>query len=322
MAHPILSAEHFHNEEAAYEYVEARLWPNGPTCPHCGNADPSRIGRLQGKSTRLGVRKCYACRKPFTVKVGTIFEDSHLAMHLWLQAIHLLAASKKGFSTNQMRRTLGCGMKTAWFLTHRVREMMAPLGGTPLMGGEGSTVEIDETWIGGLEENKHANKRHFANDPKKGKTSVIALVERQGAALAYHMPEVTGANLRTVIRENVERGARFYSDESNTIRSAVWSHPSDKVNHHKGEYVRGDVHTNTVEGFFSIVKRGLTGVYHSVSKEHLDRYLAEYAFRYSNRSALGIEDVARADLAIIGAKGKHLTYETTRAQRREEASEV
>ena len=314
---PVLSAEHFHSEETAYEYVEARLWPNGPVCPKCGNADPDRIGRLNGKSTRIGLRKCYACREPFNVKVGTVMESSHVPLRVWLQAIYLLCSSKKGISTRQLQRAFGCGLKTAWFLSHRVREAMAdlkraPEGAVGPLGGAGATVEIDETYVGGEAVNRHANKRGRGRGVHD-KAPVFALVERHGRVRAFHVPEVNGTNLAKIVAENVKAGSTVYSDENHATQYSAKGFKRDTVNHRAGEYVRDKVSTNTVEGFFGIVKRGLDGVYHSVSKEHLDRYLAEFSFRYSNRSALGVEDVERADLALRGVKGKRLTYATPRS---------
>lgn len=312
MAHSVLSEDRFHNEDAAFEYVEAHLWPNGPVCPHC-QATGEKIGRLQGKTTRPGLRKCYACRKPFTVRVGTIFEDSHLPLRLWLQAIHLLCASKKGFSTRQLQRTLNCGLKTAWHLSHRIRYAMKPDMDGPL-GGNGGTVEADETYIGGLEKNKHRSKRAkpYAYGGK-GKQVVIALVERGGAIRSHHVPSVTSKNVDQILEAHVDEAAILYTDDSKIYRSVrPRRRPKATVMHSAGEYVRGDVHTNTVEGFFSILKRGLNGVYHHVSEAHLHRYLTEFDFRYTNRSARGVEDVERAQRALSGAKGKRLTYQTTR----------
>jgi transposase-like protein len=307
----ILSAARFHNEDAAYAYVEAWLWPEGPTCPHCGNFDQKRIGRLQGKTTRIGLRKCYECKKPFTVKVGTIFEDSHAPMHLWLQAIHMMVSSKKGISTRQLQRTLCVGMKTAWFMGMRIREAMKDGGMSPL-GGEGETIEIDETYIGGKAHNRHQNARGAGKGRDVPKAPVFALVERDGSVRAFHVPTVTGANLAEIVDKNIARGTTVYSDANHTTRFAARGFAHKHVNHHLYEYVRGDVHTNTVEGFFAVLKRGVIGVYHSVSEAHLQRYLAEFSFRHSNRSALGIEDVERAEIALKGAKGKRLTYETAR----------
>jgi transposase-like protein len=184
MANPVLSVPHFHNEEAAFAYVEGHLWPNGPTCPHCGNADSDRIGRLAGKSSRAGLRKCYACRKTFTVRVGSIFEDSHFPLHLWLQAIQLICGSKKGISTRQIQRTFNCSMKTAWFLMHRIREIMKPQDDISPLGGESKTVEGDVTYVG---------RKPFTKRKRGGGSNmnpVFALVERHGAVRSVHMPDV------------------------------------------------------------------------------------------------------------------------------------
>jgi transposase-like protein len=311
MARSELSAQQYQNEEAAFAYVEAHLWPTGPTCPHCGNCDQNRIKRMTGKTVRTGLRRCKECGKQFTVRIGTIFEDSHLPLRLWLQVIYLMNASKKGIATRQIQRMLNCSMKTAWFVGHRVREIMD--GASKPLGGEGETLEIDEAYIGGLEKNKHRNKRTPHSSGGNHKAPVFALVERNGKVRAYHVPQVTGKNLATIVQANVARGTTIYSDASHTTQYAAFAYKRAAVDHSAGEYVRGDVHTNTVEGFFSILKRGITGVYHGVSEAHLQRYLAEFGHRYSNREALGIDDVARASVALMGAMGKRLTYETTRS---------
>jgi transposase-like protein len=306
----ILSAAHFHNEEAAFAYVESKLWPEGPVCPHCGCAN-EHVGALKGKTTRLGLRKCYGCRKHFTVRQGTIFESSHLPLHLWLQAIHLMCASKKGISTRQIQRLFECSMKTAWFLTHRIREAMRDDTLGPL-GGEGKTVEVDETFIGGKEKNRHKSKRAKSRlGGSWGKETVFSLVERNGRARSMHVASVTAANLKPIIVAHVDKATKLYSDDAGQYRHMGESFAYDFVNHSAEEYVRGDVHTNTAEGFFSIIKRGIYGVYHHVSEAHLHRYLSEFDFRYSNRERLGVNDLARAELALLGVKGKRLTYETT-----------
>jgi transposase-like protein len=311
MAKSVLNAPHFKDEAAAFGHVEAMLWPNGPICPHCKNADQKRIGRLQGKTTRLGLRKCYACKKPFTVRMGTIFEDSHLPLHLWLQIIHLMCASKKGISTRQVQRMLECSMKTAWFLTHRIREAMKESRGifTPPLGGAGKTVEVDETYVG-----RKAGTKAFL--PVSEKQPVVALVERDGGVRSFHFPTIRANTLRSTMASNISLESRLMTDE-HTIYTYVGhnfaSHGT--INHTNREYVRGDVHTNTVEGYFSILKRGIYGIYHYVSEAHLKRYLCEFDFRYNNRIALGVDDTERAANAVKGAKGKRLTYETTnRAQ--------
>lgn len=312
MAHAILTAPQFHNEEAAFAFIEGQLWPTGPTCPKCGNADAARIGRLTGKTARVGLRKCYACRQQFTVRVGTIFEDSHLPLHLWLQAIHLLSSSKKGIASRQIQRLLNCSMKTAWFLTHRIREIMNDTDTAGPIGGNRARVEMDETYIGGREKNKHAHKRQGVGGGAGGKAAVFSLVHRNGRVRSTHVANVTAANLDEAIGKNVRAGSLIYSDDAQVYYSLKPRHrPAGRVNHTSKEYVRGDVHTNTVEGFFSILKRGITGVYHHVSQEHLHRYLNEFDFRYNEREALGVDDVERTKRAIAGAKGKRLTYETT-----------
>jgi len=300
-----LSVAQFHSEEAAYEFVEARLWPDGPVCPHCG-ATKEHAGRLKGKTNRVGLYKCYACRAPFTVKIGTVFESSHVPMRVWLQAIYLFCSSKKGISTRQLQRTFNCGMKTAWFLGHRVREAMADLGipiGGPL-GGANQVVEIDETYVGG----KAANRK--GKIPPKA--IVLALVERDGRVRSFRVPNVTAEALGPVITANVNKATYIMTDDApvySGIGREFKGHGS--VNHSAEEYVRAKFwHTNTVENYFSIFKRAVFGCYFHVSEAHLHRYAAERDFMYSHRERLGFDDQARADSILAGVKGKRLTYAT------------
>jgi len=309
----VLSAPHFHNEEAAYDFVEARIWPEGPHCPHCG-CTAEKIGELKGKSTRIGVRKCYGCRKPFTVKVGTIFEASHVPLHIWLQAIHLICSNKKGISTNQLKRTLGVAMKTAWFLGHRIREAMGEDRGifAPPLGGTGKVVEADEAYIG------RDGAKKFKGPGEK--QPVISLVERDGMVRSFHVANLRAESLRPIIDKHVARASRFMTDESNIYSGIGWNFAQHgTVMHSAKEFVRGDIHTNTVEGYFSILKRGITGVYQHVSEAHLRRYLVEFDFRYNNRVALGVNDEMRTERALLGVKGKRLTYQTTGGKRTAEA---
>jgi transposase-like protein len=300
-----LSAAHFHREEAAYAYVEARLWPDGPICPHCG-ATREHIGRLQGKTNRIGLCKCYACRKPFTVKIGTVFESSHVPMRVWLQAIYLFCSSKKGISTRQLQRTFQCGMKTVWFLGHRIREAMADLGITPgsdPLGGQYEVVESDETYVGG----KAANRKNRI--PKK--QIVLSLFERGGRVRSFHVPDVSAQTLKPVIVGNVDKATYLMTDDAPVywpIGDVFAGHGT--VNHSAEEYVRAHFwHTNTVENYFSLFKRAVYGCFFHVSEAHLHRYAAERDFVYNHRQALGFDDQARSDAALRGVKGKRLTYD-------------
>jgi len=299
-----LSAPHFHGEEAAYAYVEARIWPEGPVCPHCGGVD--RISKMQGKSTRVGAYKCYQCRKPFTVKIGTIFESSHVAMHIWLQAMYLIAGSKKGISSNQLHRVLGVTLKTAWFMSHRIREAMRVDGGD-LFGGNGGRVEVDETYIGRKKDAaaKRPQERGF-----RTKLRVVSLIDREtGAARSFSANTSVAGEVAKIVRDNIAREAKLTTDESNLYKAVGREFAAhDHVMHAGYEYGRGDVHTNTIEGFFSIFKRGMRGIYQHCDEKHLHRYLAEFDFRYSNRVALGYNDADRAAIMLNGIVGKRLTY--------------
>jgi transposase-like protein len=306
----ILNAPHFHDEEAAYKWVEAWVWPNGRVCPHCGVVEQS--GKLGGKSTRIGTYKCYACRKPFTVKVGTIFEASHVKLHIWLQAIFLVVSSKKGISANQLHRTLGVTLKTAWFMGHRIREAMKDNAPGPL-GGEGKVVEADETFIGKPDSVFINGKGWVEMRGVATKRKVISLVERGGRVRSIKVDDLTGETIRKVLSENVAPESRLHTDEAQHYKrpgKAFAKH--ERVNHSEEEYARGDVTTNTVEGFFGIFKRGMRGIYQHCGEQHLQRYLYEFDFRYNNRIALGVDDATRADNVLKGVTGKRLTYQTTR----------
>jgi ISXO2-like transposase domain len=262
------------------------------------------------KGGRIGLKRCGDCKKQFRVTVGTVFESGHVPLNLWLQASHLLCGSKKGFSSHQLHRVLGVTYKTAWFMSMRLREAMRD-GKLPPLGGQGKTVEIDESYIGGKEQNKHRNKRTPNAKGVMGKEPVFALVERGGAVRSFHVPEVTGTNLRQIVEAQLAGKTIVYSDANHTTRYSAKSFPSLAVNHRAGEYVRGDVHTNTIESFFATMKRGIMGTYHHVSQQHLKRYLAEFDFRHNERMALGVDDSERATKALKGIVGKRLTYRRT-----------
>jgi transposase-like protein len=279
-------------------------------CPHCGSTE----GAYDLSKTRIGLKKCKVkeCRKQFTVRVGTIFEDSHVPLHMWFQAAHLLCSSKKGISSHQLHRTLGVTYKTAWFMSHRLREAMRSGSLAPPKMGSGSQfVEIDETYIG----NKKGARRRRG---PAHKMAVLTLVERGRDARSFHIDNASVQEVFPIIYQNIDREAKIATDEGGHYQSLKYGYPGhDTVNHKAEEWRRGDVHTNTVEGYFSIFKRGMKGVYQHCSEKHLHRYLAEFDFRYNNRSALGVEDADRTRLAVRGAKGKRLTYQVTGRSRSE-----
>ncbi len=310
----VLSKKYFHNEAAAFAHVEKILWAKGVVCPHCGSVD--RASKMEGKTTRIGLWKCYACRKQFTVKVGTVFEAAHIPLHKMLQAVYLMSASKKGVSAHQLHRTLEITYKSAWFLAHRIREAMRS-GALAPMGGLGSIVEADETYFGQTEEQvtKTTSGRPFIKRGQHGsanKRTIIALVERGGSVRSFHVDRADAALVAEILRENVKRETALHTDESKLyikVGREFASH--DSVRHSAKEYVRGIVHTNTIEGVFSIFKRGMKGVYQHCREKHLHRYLAEFDFRYNNRVALGVDDQHRAENALTGIVGKRLTYRGT-----------
>jgi len=320
MADPIdLSqlALHFSDEDRAREFVEALRWPNGPFCPHCGALE---VYRLTPKPTskhpgRKGLLKCKYCRKQFTVKVGTVFEDSHIELRKWLLAIHLLCSSKKGMSAHQIHRMLGVTIKTAWFMMHRIRYAMTAESFEMKLDG---TVEMDETYIGGKFKNMSNKKRKEMRATgaqlgvKGQKAPVVSLVQRDGNVRSFHVPQVTGANLKKIIQENVDPSANLMSDGASPYFLVERDFASyESVDHSKQEYVRGQAHINSVEGYFSLLKRGIIGVYHHVSVEHLHRYTTEFDFRWNRRKD---KDYERTIDAIRMAEGKRLTYNQTKGE--------
>jgi transposase-like protein len=301
-----LNAPYFHDDDKARAYLEKIRWPKGPVCPHCGVIGGHYAIKGSGKKktqARPGLWKCADCRKQFSVTVGTVFERSKIPLSKWLLAAYLLCSSKKGMSSHQLHRTLGVTYKTAWFLTHRIREAMKDTSGDQL-GGKGTSgiVEADETYFG---QNKGRGKgSHFSKKQK-----VVALVERQGHVRAFHVASVTTETLRPILQQQIAATARLMTDNARVYdKIGPDFRLHETVDHTRHEYVRGDVHTNTVEGFFGILKRGIGGVYHHVSPAHLHRYVGEFAFRYNHRAALGCDDVARAVGALRGIEGKRLTY--------------
>jgi transposase-like protein len=293
-----LSAPHFTDEDAARKHLEAIRWPCGPVCPHCGSVKKPYTTKREGKY-RCSEKEC---RKDFTVKVGTVFEASHIPLHKWLLAAYLLCSSKKGMSSHQLHRTLEVTYKTAWFMTHRIREAMRTGTFSPL-GGTGKVVEADETYIGRKDGTVKARGGYHH------KRAVLSLVERGGEVRSFHVDRAIVRDVVPIVRKNVRRESILATDESNLytkLGKEFAEHVA--VEHGIGEYVRDEAHTNTIEGFFSIFKRGFKGIYQHCGEQHLHRYLAEDDFRYNNRSRFGIEDARRADIALAGIEGKRLTY--------------
>jgi transposase-like protein len=296
----------FNDETKAREWLEARVWPNGPVCPHCGNVDQTKLKALEGNAHRPGLYQCGECRDQFTVTVKTVFERSKIPLTKWLAALFLMTASKKGVSAHQVHRMLGISYKSTWFMMHRLREAMRT-GGLAPMGGEGKTVEIDETYIG---------KIKGMPKPRGGaahKNMVLTLVERGGSARSFHMDGKAISDVMPIIRENIARESRINTDEAKYYYDVPKEYAGhDTVNHSIEEYARKEgerlISTNTVEGYYSIFKRGMKGVYQHCAEKHLHRYLSEFDFRYNNRIALGINDESRAEKALQGITGKRLTY--------------
>jgi transposase-like protein len=300
-------APHFQSPENAREWLENLRWPDGPICSHCGTINHAY------KTKKPGWYRCAEkeCRKDFTVTTGTVMERSHIPLNKWLMAFYLLNASKKGMSAHQLHRALNLDYKSAWFMCHRIREAMRD-GGLGPLGGGGKIVEADETYYGNVEKprTKTTTGRPYL---KKGKAAnkrpIVALVVRGGNVRTFHVPVANKDNVQKIVRENIARETRLHTDES-VLYGGIDAHfaTHETVKHSAGEYVRDDVHTNSAEGYFSIFKRGMRGVYQHCKEKHLHRYLAEFDHRYNYRVALGYSDIDRTLAAIRGVEGKRLMY--------------
>ncbi|WP_422373302.1 IS1595 family transposase [Hoeflea sp.] len=310
----------FTDKDAAREHLEAMQWPNGPVCPHCGNCDQTRITEMKGKAHRPGLYNCMECRKQFSVTVGTVFERSKIALNKWLLATFLMTSSKKGMSAHQLHRMLGVTYKTAWFMAHRIREAMKEdVASSGPLGGEGKTVEADETYIGKRETPRQLSRGRIAKPTKSGKAGgadkriVVGLVERGGKSRMFLVQNATKDILRDVLVRNVDRKSNLYTDESRLYTTTGEEYATHRtIRHSAKEYARreGDavVHSNTIENVFSIFKRGMVGVYQHCGEAHLHRYLAEFDFRYNRRTALKVSDTERHDDLLSRINGKRLTY--------------
>jgi transposase-like protein len=295
------------SEDQARGYFEQIRWPNGPVCPHCGSVESTK---LQGKAHRVGLYKCSGCGDQFTATIGTILEDSHLPIRTWLMAFSILCSAKKGISALQLQRQLGLGSyRSAWHLAHRIRHAMArePLKG--LLGVGGGTVEADESWVGGKPRKRTGKRQPGASRerPVPTKTRIVGLVERDGRARAHVIPDLTAPTLKAAVRAHVDPSARLMTDENHAYigLGKEFAGGHEVVNHSAYEYARGDATTNTVEGFFGLFKRGVTGSFHHISEQHMDRYLNEFSFRWDLRK---VTDGERTNEAIRASEGKRLMY--------------
>jgi transposase-like protein len=310
-----LSDPIFSDADASRNWLEAQRWPDGRVCPHCGNSDQDKIGDLKGKAHRAGLFQCGECREQFTVQVGTVMESSHIPLNKWLAAMFLMASSKKGVSAAQVSRTLGLPYKTSWFLCHRIRKAMEEDVSSNPMGGAGKIVEADETYYGPTDKKRKVTTsgRPFLKGGRHGssnKRTIVALVERGGKVRSFHVETATANSVREILVRNVSRDTVLHTDESKLyVRVGEEFAAHSTVNHSKKEYVRGAIHTNTIENTFSVFKRGMRGVYQHCGEAHLHRYLAEFDFRYNRRSALGVTDTERTAALVRNAEGKRLVYE-------------
>jgi transposase-like protein len=309
----IFNQPHFQDADKAREYLESQVWPNGRVCPHCGVVGDHYA--LKGKSARPGLYKCQACREPFTVTVATVFERSKIGLHIWLQAVHLMSASKKGVSAKQLERMLGVTYKTAWFMAHRIREAMKS-DNAAMLGGPGSSgiVEADETFWGVAADAEGIKYPAGVQRGSAHKMKIVSLVERDGEKRTFHVPNVNAATLGPILHAQIAASARLMTDEAKYYKQPGKRFANhETTNHSRGEYARGDVHSNTAESSFAILKRGLVGTFHSVSEKHLQRYCVEFDFRWNYRASQGFNDIARANAALVGIAGKRLTYRRTHA---------
>lgn len=310
----------YSDDEAARTHLESLLWPDGPICPRCGVINEATL--MKGKSHRPGLYNCRPCDKPFTVTVGTIYERSHIPLHKWVYATHLMTASKKGISAAQLHRMLGFGSyRTAWFMAHRIREAMKGSSGPEPLGGKDKVIEADETYFHEIDEpsDVRADGKPFMVDrtdhprasggrASANKRPIVVLCERGGKARTFHVAEANMETITKILMENASHHSRLHTDQSQLYkRIGKRFEKHETTNHSKGEYARGDVHSNSAEGFFNVFKRGMTGVYQHCGESYLQRYLIEFEFRHNTRTKLGVNDKERAALAIKGAQGKRLT---------------